>query len=155
MRRKDREITEYSKMLDILSECDCCRLGLIDENGAYIVPLNFGFEMVGDKLYLYFHGASVGKKIDLIKKQKKASFEMDRKYQLYEGETPCTYSFFYQSVMGNGTIQLLDDYDEKVSALSILMSHYSDKGQLQFQKEYVEMVSVIKLEVINWSCKEH
>ena len=41
MRRKDREVTDFDKMMEILSACDCCRLGLVDENGAYIVPLNF------------------------------------------------------------------------------------------------------------------
>lgn len=71
MRRNDREITEQNKMMEILSACECCRLGLIDENGAYIVPLNFGYEEVEGKIFLYFHGAADGKKFDLIRMQKK------------------------------------------------------------------------------------
>lgn len=31
MRRKDREITDFSKMTEIMKACDCCRLGLVDE----------------------------------------------------------------------------------------------------------------------------
>lgn len=155
MRRKDREITDYNKMIEILSACDCCRLGLIDENGAYIVPLNFGYEEADGKLLLYFHGAAVGKKIELIRTQKTASFEMDRKHELVEGKIACAYSYLYQSIMGNGTIQILNEYEEKIHALKVLMSHYSDKGEWDFKREHVDTIAVIKMEITNWSCKEH
>lgn len=155
MRRKDREITDYNKIIEIFSECDCCRLGLIDENGAYIVPLNYGYEEIDGKLILYFHGAATGKKIELIKMQKTASFEMDRKHKLIEGETACTYSYMYQSIMGNGIISILDNYEEKIHALRLLMSHYSGKSEWDFKKEQVDNIAVIKLEVTNLSCKEH
>lgn len=42
-------------MLEIVAECDCCRLGLVDNGEAYIVPMNFGFEDAGSALTLYFH----------------------------------------------------------------------------------------------------
>lgn len=155
MRRKDREVTDYNKMIEILSACDCCRLGLVDENGAYIVPLNFGYEEVDGKVLLYFHSSAVGKKIDLIKTQETASFEMDRKHQLVEGTIACAYSYLYQSIMGKGIIQMLDNYEEKVHALQVLMSHYSAKGEWQFKKKQVDLIAVIKMEVTNWSCKEH
>lgn len=35
MRRKDREIADFHKMIEILKECDCCRIGLVDDNGTY------------------------------------------------------------------------------------------------------------------------
>ena len=87
--------------------------------------------------------------------QKTASFEMDRKHQLVEGKTACAYSYLYQSIMGNGTIQLLNEYEEKTHGLNVLMSHYSDKNEWDFKKEQVDMIAVIKMEVTNWSCKEH
>ena len=34
MRRADREVTDYGRMLDILQQCDCCRLGFVDGEGA-------------------------------------------------------------------------------------------------------------------------
>lgn len=155
MRRKDREVTDYNKMIEILAACDCCRLGLLDENGAYIVPLNFGYEEVNGKVLLYFHSSAVGKKLDLIRTQETASFEMDRKHQLVEGAIACAYSYSYQSIIGKGTIQILENYEEKVHALTVLMSHYSAKGEWRFTKEQVDSIAVIKLEVTNWSCKEH
>lgn len=99
MHRKDREIINYDKMLQILHQCDCCRLGLIDDIATYIVPLNFGYEEEDTNLVLYFHGANVGKKLGLIEKESHVGFEMDRKHELIEGDIPCEYSFKYQSIM--------------------------------------------------------
>lgn len=155
MRRKDREIIDKDKMLEIMEKCDCCRLGLIDEKGAYMVPLNFGFEEADGRLNLFFHGAVEGKKIDLIKEQKVASFEMDCKHQLVEGEIACAYSYLFQSIIGNGNICLLEEYEEKVHGLKVLMSHYSKRNNWEFEENQVEAIAVAKLEVTNWSCKEH
>ena len=66
MRRSDREITDEKELLQVISECDVCRLALNDEEVPYILPLNFGEEVSGGRLYLYFHGAAEGRKYDLI-----------------------------------------------------------------------------------------
>lgn len=155
MRRKDREITDYDQMLEIVEACDCCRIGLVDGIGSYIVPLNFGYEEREGRLILYFHGANIGKKIDLIKQQKVASFEMDRKHELVKGEQACSYSFLYQCIMGYGNIQIVESYEDKVYGLHKLMSHYSDIHKWEFKEELVNCISVIKLEVMEWSCKVH
>lgn len=155
MRRKDREITDYNRMLEILDACDCCRIGLMDDKGAYIVPLNFGYENQDGKLVLYFHGATAGKKNDLIKEQPIASFEMDRKHELVEGQIACAFSYLYQCIMGKGNIQLVEEHEDKVDALQKIMSHYSDRKVWEFKEEQVRMVAVFKLEVTEWSCKEH
>lgn len=60
IRKKDREVTSYKRMLDIfdiLRRCDCCRLGFSDDRGVYIVPLRFGLYEEGGKLILYFYSA--------------------------------------------------------------------------------------------------
>ena len=155
MRRADREIREFDRMLAVADACDCCRLGLLDDAGAYIVPLNFGYEAEGETLTLYFHGAGQGKKIDLIREQKSASFEMDTRHALVEGETACAYSYRYQSVMGRGRIRLIEEYEEKVHGLQAIMAHYSRDREFAFGEEAVNRTAVIKLEVEAWSCKEH
>ena len=69
MRRSDREVTEFNDIVSIIKKCDVCRLALIDENYPYIIPLNFGMNITEDNvLELYFHGATEGKKLDLISK---------------------------------------------------------------------------------------
>ena len=99
MRRQDREIKDFQRMTDIAASCDCCRLGLMDSQGAYILPMNFGYEEKDGVLMLYFHGACEGKKIGLIREQGVASFEMDASHQLIKGDSPCAFSYAYQSIM--------------------------------------------------------
>ncbi|NLY09438.1 MAG: pyridoxamine 5'-phosphate oxidase family protein [Tissierellia bacterium] len=155
MRRKDREIKDFNNMLEILSACDCCRLGLIDNGLAYIVPLNFGYKETNGRLELFFHGAAEGKKIELIKAQNTVSFEMDRKHQLLVGESPCSYSYLYQSIMGEGEIKLLNDFEEKTQGMDVIMSRFSDEQSWEYPRGMIEKMEVIKLAVTKWSCKEN
>lgn len=157
MRRKDREITDFDKMLAIMEQCDCCRLGFKDGDSVYIVPVNFGYEEKNGKLTLYFHGAKTGKKIDLIKAQPQPhiGFEMDTKHELTTHKIACGYSYLYQSILGEGDISLIENTSEKLSALQCIMSHYSGKTEWDFKEEMADSVAVIKLEVTAWSCKAH
>lgn len=155
MRRKDREVTDYEKMLEIVKSCDCCRIGLTDGDEAYIVPLNFGYEYTDGKLVLYFHSAKEGRKIELINKTGKAAFEMDGKHELVGGEAACSYTYMYECVMGNGKISVVQDEDEKIYGIQKIMEHYTGKNDWEFKTEALNMMSVIKLEVVQWSCKVH
>lgn len=155
MRRKDREITDYSKMIEILKQCDCCRVAFTEENGPYILPLNFGFTKKDEQLVFYFHGSKEGKKMELIKNQKQVGFELDCKHQLVTGEIACDYSYLFQSIIGKGMIELVEDYDEKVTGLNVIMSQYSAQSHWDYQEQMVNSVAVIKLVVSEWTCKEH
>ena len=81
MRRKDREVTDLSDIIGIMENCDVCRLALNDDGYPYILPLNFGMAVNGDKITLYFHSALEGYKVGLIRNDNRASFEMDCKHQ--------------------------------------------------------------------------
>ena len=62
MRRNDREVTDINEIMEIIADCDVCRLALNDDEYPYIIPLNFGAELVDGKVTLYFHSALKGKK---------------------------------------------------------------------------------------------
>lgn len=154
MRRKDREIKDFDKMISILEDCDCLRLGMVDEDTAYIVPLNFGYTAKDNTLTLYFHSAKEGKKVNLIRSQNYVSFEADTERSLSKGKTACSYSYFYRSVMGKGKAKIVEDKDDKLKALKIILAHYiSDEPT--FDKNAVDRTLVIRLDVTEWSCKEH
>lgn len=129
MRRVDREVTDFLKMTDIMKNCECCRLGLVDKNEAYIVPMNFGIEIIGEQVILYFHCANQGRKIELISGQTITSFEMDTKHQLIKGKTGCDFSYLYQCIMGKGELQIVSDRDEKNYGLQRIMDHYTSEKQ--------------------------
>ena len=60
MRRKDREIKEFSTILEILNRLDYGHLALCDDGKPYGVTLNFGYEVKAGTLLLYFHAAPAG-----------------------------------------------------------------------------------------------
>ena len=155
MRRKDREITDFNKMLDIMEACDCCRIGLADKSEVYIVPLNFGYEYSDNNITLYFHCAKEGRKINLISQQNTITFEMDTKHSLVESEIGCKFSFLYQCIMGKGNIEIIKDTNEKIHGLNKIMKHYSHNENWNFSSENVNRIHVLKLSVSEWSCKEH
>lgn len=109
LRRKDREVKDYQEIIKIIDACDCCRLGFVDDKEAYIVPLNFGYEIIGSNLTLFFHSAKEGRKIDLVNKQKSVAFELDCSHKLVEGKEACDYTFLYQSVMGKGKLEIVSE----------------------------------------------
>ena len=124
MIRKDREITGRPEQLAIIEACDVCRVCLNGDDGyPYVVPLNFGVDAEGDEVCLYFHSARRGRKLDLIARDPRATFEMDCDHELifYDERMSCTMG--YRSVIGRGTIEIVPE-EEKGRGLDILMRHY-------------------------------
>lgn len=155
MRRKEREITDPSKIREIISSCRCCRLGLSDNGHVYIVPLNFGYKEEAGRHTFYFHSAKEGRKIDLMSKNPHVGFEMDTNHELKEGTSACSYSAHFQSIIGEGAITFIEDISEKRAALQAIMQHNTGKTDWNFPDKTVEAVCVFKLDVENISCKEN
>lgn len=155
MRRNDREVTEISKILEIVENCECCRLGFYDGQEVYIVPLNFGYEHIDDRLTLYFHGAKEGRKIDLINIVDSVGFEMDNNYKFIEADIACEQSARFDSVIGNGKISIINDITDKEYALQRLMLKTTHKSDWEFSEEMLNSVCVFKVEVTKISCKSH
>ncbi len=154
MRRKDREVADFLKMTKIMNDCDCCRLGFVDGNEAYIVPMNFGCDIINKQIFLYFHCANEGRKIDLLPKQSAVSFEMDTGRRLIEGSRGCDFSYSYQCIMGTGELKMISNMDEKIYGLQKITAHYSTKTQWEFDANILNSATVLKLSVQSWSCKE-
>jgi nitroimidazol reductase NimA-like FMN-containing flavoprotein (pyridoxamine 5'-phosphate oxidase superfamily) len=146
MRRKDREITDLNEIMKIVKKCDVCSLAFFDEEYPYIIPLNFGATLVEDKINLYFHGSKVGKKLELIKKNNKVGFEMNCSHKLLLDEIACKSTMEYESVCGNGIVEILSEAEKK-DALSYLMKQYSKKESFEFDKMELDAVTVFKVVV--------
>ena len=151
MRRKDREITDFDEMMKIIAKCDTCRLALFDDEFPYIIPLNFGTNIENGQLYLYFHSAKEGTKLDLIRKDNRATFEMDcnHNFILYEERMSCTMG--YESVIGHGTIEFIDD-EHKFEALKIIMNQYHAED-FKFNTAMMKVTTVFKLVVSDMTGK--
>lgn len=152
MRRKDREVTDFEEIIEIIRKCDVCRLGLQDEEAPYIVPLNFGMQLENEKLVFYFHGALEGKKYKLLEKNNKVSFEMDCSHRLVIEEDTNNCTMEYESVMGHGVVEFLQE-EEKKEALKVLMKQYH-KEELAFNEAVMSHTNVFKLTVSDYTGKK-
>ena len=154
MRRQDRQVTEQAKIDAVIESCDCIRLGLSAEEGAYIVPMNFGY-VPGIPAKFYMHSAKEGRKVSLIGAGRKAGFELDCAHRLGEAELGCKHTYFFRSVIGTGTIAPVEDAEEKKRALALIMAHYRKDRAFSFTDEQAASVAVFCLTVSELSCKEH
>ena len=155
MRRTDREVKNIQKVEEIIQACDCCRLGLIDGDKPYIVPLNFGYLREKGIPTFYFHSANFGKKLDLIRQNQLAGFELDTNHGLSVANTACNYSFCYQSIIGSGHISIIEDIQQKKKALQVIMRHYTGTSDWDFPDQALASVIILKLVVTEMACKEH
>jgi nitroimidazol reductase NimA-like FMN-containing flavoprotein (pyridoxamine 5'-phosphate oxidase superfamily) len=157
MRRKESEITDVYKKLEIIGKNKVCRLALSENDQPYIVPLNYGYSFENGALTLYFHSAKEGKKLEIIRKNNLACFEIDNDSGdgLIKGDTPCDHSYAFQSIVGTGRILLLDALPEKKDALNKLTRHMTGSDETyDFPEKALEAVAVYKMEVAEFTGKE-
>lgn len=154
MRRKDREIRDLEQKEAILKGCDAVRIGAQDDQGMFIVPLNFGYRLEGEKLTLFVHSAPEGRKVEAFRRGGMVAFEMDCGHALRSADTACGHSFTYRSIMGSGTIRALSDREEKKVGLGDIMEHMTGRTW-DFPDESVDRTVVFALEVSQWTGKSN
>lgn len=153
MRRTEREIKDFNEIIEVMEKCDVCRVALNDDGYPYIVPLNFGMTVEGEKVTLYFHGAKEGKKYELIEQDNRVSFEMDCSHRLVADKDSCSCTMKYESVIGRGQMEIVPE-KEKYEALCALMRQYH-KEDFSFPEEVMRRTTVMKLTVEQISGKRN
>lgn len=81
-------------MIRIIKRCDVCRIAMNDGEFLYLVPLNFGLDIQDGQVYLYFHGALEGKKMDC-----------NHKFIFHDDRMSCTMG--YESIIGHGIMEFV------------------------------------------------
>ena len=146
MRRKDREITDISKIEEIIAGARYMHLGMFDGEYPYVVPLHYGYRMENGRFTFYMHCAKEGHKLDCLKANNNVFVEIDRGESLVRAGQPCAYGAKYESVMCRGKASILDDGAEKTEALRILMK--TQTGQdFEIDEKMAASVNVIRVDV--------
>ena len=153
MRRSDREITDPGKIEALIAGEQILRVGFYDRGEIYIVPVNYGYTYAEGKYTFYFHGAGAGRKYELSRLSPVVGFEIDGGYKLLVSESACGFSAGFQSVIGTGTVQLLEDREEKVKGLHTIMRQMTKKEEWEYKDEMLGAVAVFRLDVTQISCK--
>ncbi len=122
---------------------------MIDAGRPYLVPLSFGY----DAGVLYFHSAPVGKKIDLLKKDRNVCFEFDVDTIAVPGGTSCGWTMRYRSAIGYGIADFVEDPGEKRAALDVITRQYAE-GAHEYSDETLRKTAVFKVEIREISGKK-
>ncbi len=150
--KREREVTDLSEIIRYLDTAKFLHLGLVDGDEPYVVPMNYGYTMEDGKLTLYLHGATRGRKLDVMRANPKVFFSLECDLQPFEGTVACKYGMAYASVMGCGVATILEDVEEKKKGLSILMKTQTGKD-FEFNDKLSGVVSVIRIEVSAYTAK--
>ncbi|MCD8372297.1 MAG: pyridoxamine 5'-phosphate oxidase family protein [Clostridia bacterium] len=144
MRKFQRQITDFEEIIALLDSCDTIRLGLLDSPYPYVVPLSFGYEVKNGKLYIYFHCAREGKKLELIKRDNRVCVEADRLNSYVDRGDSVTAD--YASVIAFGTAELVTG-EECVRGLELLLEHCRIKGHSAAACAARDITAVVKITV--------
>ncbi|TRX66220.1 pyridoxamine 5'-phosphate oxidase family protein [Carboxylicivirga sp. M1479] len=149
MRRKEREIKDPDIIHEILSQSSICRLAIHDEPYPYLVPMNFGYRNNA----LYFHCATGGRKLDLLKQNNKVGFEIEYDSQLIKGDVACQWTTKYRSIIGTGEMNIITNDDEKREGFDIIMQQHGKHDNTYIQAA-LDKALVLKLEINSLSAKQ-
>jgi len=150
MRRKEKKIHSLINLEKIIDKAKVFRVAMSLNDFPYIVPLNFGYK----NNVFYFHAAKEGKKIDIIRKNNKVAFEIDIDNELVKNEISCKFTMNYRSIIGSGKATIIEDKKEKIEGLNIIMNHYTGMNEFKYADRAVDMIYVIKIEIIEMVGKQ-
>lgn len=126
MRRKDREITDWNTIIQIIESLPIGHLAMVDGGEPYGITMNYSSEIIDGKIVLYFHGAGEGRKNRILQKNSLVYFFAEQYFGateiLYQGNK--NYTSHYRSVAGGGRMVEIDDENEKRQYLQKLVRKY-------------------------------
>jgi len=140
------EINSKERIINIISSCKVCHIGMSDKNNnPYVLPFNFGIK----DNYIWFHSSKEGKKIDILTINPKVcvSFSTDYELASRHDNVACSYFMRYKSVLVYGEIEVVTDYDKKIEGMNIIMKQYTGKDDFKYNSPSINNVNIFKLKI--------
>lgn|SRR5574344_94167 len=128
MRRK-KQLMADDASIAVLNKMTSGVLSLAGDDGyPYGVPMSYAY----NEGKIYFHCALSGHKIDAIRNNRKASFTVIGQDKI----VPEKFTTYYISVIAFGTMDIIDDEEEKLKAIKLIADKYSpDVDAENYNKE--------------------
>lgn len=120
MRQITLECTDQGRIDEFLNVSKTGYLGLADDSYPYVVPLNYVW-MDGT---IYFHGASEGRKVDILEKNPQACFTVSADFGTMTHPVPAKTDTAFMSVMIFGQAEKVENLDESVQAMQKMLDKY-------------------------------
>ena len=109
----------------------------------------------GEGCTLYFHGAKAGRKWELLQTSPTVGIELDCGYALMPADTACAHAAHFQSIIGTGRAEIIEDESQQRHALDALMRHAAGKGGWEIPAAALKSTCVFKVTVETLSCKQY
>ena len=149
MRRQDREIKDYSVILDIIHSLPTGHLAMNDAGKPYGVTMNYFAELDSKRnAVLYFHGAKEGRKAEILARDPHVYFFAERDNGpkvIVRPNGMRSVTNLYVSVAGEGVMELVEGADEKRRILLAMANAFSDDPFDSLPDAVIEMTAVWKL----------
>lgn len=148
MRREDHRMPA-DECDALLRRAEVLRLGMFDDDGPYVVPVNFGY----DGECIYVHGPREGRRIALLAEGARLCFEVDEG-EIVPGDAACSFTSRFRSVIGYGTARLLEAEADKRHGLDVIMRHYGSTAE-GIPAAKLGITSVMELRIESMDGKWH
>jgi nitroimidazol reductase NimA-like FMN-containing flavoprotein (pyridoxamine 5'-phosphate oxidase superfamily) len=151
MRQSQREITDTGELEQVLANSQVCHLAINKANGVpYIVALNYGYDFDARErlLVLWFHCADQGLKLDLLQAEPQVGFQVESHVELDQGSgmQACDWGMKYESIVGEGRVEIVEQREQRLHGLNCLMRHYGG-FDLPFIEQALARTVVLRLDV--------
>ena len=155
MRRKDREITDFDTIVQMINACPLVHLGLYDKNEPdfpYIVPMNFGINVTDGIIRLYVHGARAGRKWNLLQSTDVCSVQLEKDDGMELIPTARDITERYRCIMAKAKIRLLEG-NELVKGIERCVARDEMCRNFDWNRAALKHVAVWELELYSISAK--
>lgn len=144
-------IENRSEINEIIRACKTCYLAMSQNNEPYVLPMNFAL----DENVVILHSDQSGRMWETLQQNPKVciNWTLGEELAWQDVRVGCSYRVKSKSALVEGTVEFVDDYDEKERCLHLLMAQYSNR-QFKFNAPAVKNVGIIKVHIEKISAKE-
>jgi hypothetical protein len=122
-----------------------------DNDVPYVIPMNFGLD--GETIIM--HSAQSGRMWETLKKNPKVciNWTLGGELAWQDVQVGCSYRVKSKTVLVEGVVEFVEDYNEKMKCLEKMMAHYSDL-EFRFSVPSVQHVGVFRVKIDRLTAKE-
>ena len=144
-------IKNREKIEEVIRACKTCYLAMSVDDRPYVLPMNFALD--GNTIIL--HSAQEGRMWESILKNPQVSINWTLGEELawQDVQVGCSYRVKSKSVLVEGNVEIIEDYDEKYRCMQLMMAQYSDR-EFKFGEPSIRNVGVFKVHIENMTAKE-
>lgn len=137
MRRTEREIIDKEFMYQVLRDAGELYIAMNSESAPYVLPVNFVFY----DGCIYFHCATEGRKLDLIRADPRISFCSAVDIAV-DGTTTR-----YRSVCGSGVADVVTDPEHKNRILKALAARFNAPCVFPISEKKFAITNVVRITI--------